>query len=106
MRGNITRNQVLFIAHIEKEVDKKTQSGIILPEAIDEETKKKMKLYANHPLQGDVIQIGPDVTCCKQGDRIYLSGSGDGILIEDNVYYNIAYDHSIIYVIKAEDRKE
>jgi len=29
MRGNITRNQVLFIAHIEKEVDKKTQSGII-----------------------------------------------------------------------------
>lgn len=103
MRGQITGNRVLYIAHVEPEVDKKTKSGIILPSGIDEETQKKMKLYANHPMQGDVIQVGKDVKICKQGDKIYLPNMGDGVLIEDGVYYNIAYDHSIIYVIPAEN---
>lgn len=102
MRGQVTQNYVLIRLHIEKEVEKKTQSGIILPSGLDADDAKKMRVYKEHPFQGDVIQVGERVTLCKPGDRVYING-GMQDLIEDGVYYSILRDGDIIYVITKEE---
>jgi len=102
MLGKVLANNVLVVLHIEQAVDKKTRSGIIIPSGIDEENLKNMKLFKEHPLQGDVVQIGPDVTICKEGDRVYLSRIG-AELIENSTYYQVVNAYDILYVITKED---
>lgn len=102
MRGKVTQNYVLIRLHIEKEVEKKTIGGIILPSGLDPEETKKLKIYNEHPYQGDVIQVGERVTLCKPGDKVYMNG-GMNDLIEDGVYYSILRDGDIIYVITKEE---
>ena len=102
MRGKVTQNYVLIRLHIEKEVEKKTIGGIILPSGLEPEDAKKLKIYNEHPFQGDVIQTGDKVTLCKPGDRVYING-GMQDLIEDGVYYSILRDGDIIYVITKEE---
>jgi len=102
MRGKVTFNNILLRLHVEKEVERKTANGIILPSGIEEEDKKKMKIYKEHPFQGDVIQVGDMVKVCKPGDRVYING-GLQDLVEDGVYYSIIREHDVVYVITKEE---
>lgn len=101
MLGKVVNNGILIMLHIEKEADKKTKSGIIIPQGIDEEFQKKMKFFKEHPLQGDVIQVGDQVKICGAGDRVYLNSSGIDI-IEDGVYYSLIKDYDVLYVIDSD----
>lgn len=105
MLGHVLANNVLIKLYIEQEVDKKTRGGIIIPQGLDEETQKKMHLYKEHPLQGDVLQIGKDVKNCAVGDRVYLNRTGTD-LIEDSTFYAVVGEYDIIYVIDAADWKK
>ena len=102
MRGKVIFNGLIIRVSIEKPVEQKTKSGIILPSGLDSEDAKKLKIYREHPFQGDVIQVGSGVKLCKPGDKVYING-GMQDLIEDGVYYHYIREHEIIYVVTKEE---
>jgi co-chaperonin GroES (HSP10) len=103
MRGQVLFNGVIIRISMEKPVEQKTKSGIILPTGLEEDVIKKMQLFKEHPYRGEVIQIGSNVTTCKIGDIVLLANEALTPLIEDSVYYHYIREHEIIYVITKEE---
>ena len=112
MLGKLTFNGIVIRVTGIKPVDKKTKSGIIIPDTVDEETIKKMDLFHEHPFQGVVIQVSEsmkqqDNPICKEGDCVYLKDAMSvSPFIEDGVYYSYVREHDIIYVIDKEIYEE
>jgi len=88
---------------MEKPVEQKTKSGIILPSGVDDDMIKKMNLFKEHPYKGEVIQIGENVKICKPGDMVLLANEALTPLIEDSVYYHYIRESEIIYVINKKE---
>lgn len=103
MRGQVLFNGVIIRISMEKPVEQKTKSGIILPTGLEEDVIKKMQLFKEHPYRGEVIQIGENVKTCNVGDIVLLANEALTPLIEDSVYYHYIREHEIIYVIKKKD---
>ena len=114
MLGKLTFNGIVIRVTGIKPVDKKTKSGIIIPDTVDEETIKKMKmdLFYEYPFQGIVIQVSEAIKkqenpICKEGDCVYLKDETSvSPFIEDGVYYSYVREHDIIYVIDKEIYEE
>lgn len=103
MRGKVVFNGLIIRVSIEKPVEQKTKSGIILPSGLDEDVVKKMRLFKEHPYKGEVIQVGENVKICKPGDMVFLSNEALTPFIEDGVYYHYIREHEIIYVVTKEE---
>lgn len=103
MRGKVVFNGLIIRVSIEKPVEQKTKSGIILPSGLDEDVVKKMRLFKEHPYKGEVIQVGENVKICKPGDMVFLSNEALTPFIEDGVYYHYIREHEIIYVVDKEE---
>jgi co-chaperonin GroES (HSP10) len=103
MRGQVIYNGVIIRVSIEKPVEQKTKSGIILPTGLDEDIVKKMQLFKEHPYKGEVIQVGAHVTACKPGDIVLLASEALTPFIEDSIYYHYIREHDIIYVITKKE---
>jgi co-chaperonin GroES (HSP10) len=106
MRGQVTFNGIIIRISIEKPVEQKTKSGIILPSGIEDDVIKKMQLFKEHPYKGEVLQVGSNVTVCKVGDMVLLANEALSPLIEDSVYYHYIREHEVIYVISKEEVKK
>ena len=104
MRGRVVFNGIIVRVTVGKPVEKKTKSGIILPEGVDASEIKDM--YSEHPFTAEVIQIGENVKICNVGDYIYLQNPPSTPLIEDSVYYHYIREHEVIYVIDKKDVKK
>ena len=104
MKGQVTFNRILVFPHYAKPT--KTKGGIILPEGIDEDVMKSQKLFEEHPFQGEVVQVGPQCTLCKEGDIVYIQNGRGEPLIENKTYYLLLYESDVLYVIKEEDKGE
>lgn len=59
--------------------DKKTESGIVLPE----EVVAKQLAEAKNMIFCKVIAVGPEVRTCKSGDSILFSGPSTVLTFED-----------------------
>ena len=103
MRGRVVFNGLIIRISMEKPVEQKTKSGIILPTGVDDDMIKKMNLFKEHPYRGEVIQIGENVKICNVGDVVLLANEALTPLIEDSVYYHYIREHEIIYVITKEE---
>lgn len=70
LSGKLTFNAVA-IKHIE--IEKTAKSSII---SIEKDTNSpqadKLSDFADHPLQGEVVAVGPNVTVCIPGDIVLL----------------------------------
>jgi len=103
MRGRVVFNGIILRISMEKPVEQKTKSGIILPSGVDDDMIKKMNLFKEHPYKGEVIQIGENVKICKPGDMVLLANEALTPLIEDSVYYHYIREHDVIYVVTKEE---
>lgn len=102
MLGQVTFNGVIIRTKKEEKVDKKSKGGIILPDNADEESLKGIDIYKEHPNKGIVVQVGPNVTICKEGDCVYMTNMAGAPLIEGGVYYLHIREHDIAYVVPGE----
>ena len=103
MRGKVLFNGIVIRITLEKPVEQKTKSGIILPTGLEDDVIKKMQLFKEHPYRGEVIQIGENVKTCEVGDIVLLTNEALTPLIEDSVYYHYIREHEVIYVITKEE---
>lgn len=91
------------------EVEKVSKSAII---SLDKETKPqgdKLSDFPDHPLQGEVIGVGKDVTMCKKGDvvlfKINNSWIPDPYMINDmGTIYSI-YNETDIVMVRVPDEQ-
>jgi len=99
LSGKLTFNAV---AIKELFVDKKVKSSIISLDGDKDLSKGRLDDFTDHPMQGEVVGIGNNVTVCKKGDivlfKIYEGGRPPLLLNDMGTLFFIYNEGDILLV--------
>lgn len=79
----------LFNYVLLKSVDLKSESGLVAPDTAAKE----------RPVEGEVIEIGPDVSCLKPGDKVIFKKYAPDEFTKDGNDYLLISQEDIMAVL-------
>lgn len=79
----------LFNYVLLKTVEFKSESGLVAPETAAKE----------RPVEGEVVEVGPDVTCLKSGDKVIFKKYAPDEFTHEGTDYLLISQEDIMAVV-------